>query len=73
MSVDISSKFIKAFWCYLFLEKGNKNVSGDSPLWCYLSFKKGNKSKSFDKIPFCDIDNTAGEKSYIADSGKAHE
>ena len=24
MSTDISSKFIKAFWCYLFLEKGNK-------------------------------------------------
>ena len=25
MSTDISSKFIKAFWCYLFLEKGDKN------------------------------------------------
>ena len=24
MSTDISSKFIKAFWCYLFLEKDNK-------------------------------------------------
>ena len=25
MSFDIPSIFIKAFWCYLFLEKGNKN------------------------------------------------
>ena len=57
----------------MYSQSRERFVSGDSPLWCYLSFKKGNKSKSFDKIPFCDIDNTAGEKSYIADSGKAHE
>ena len=27
MSADISSKFIKAFPSYLFLEKGNKNIT----------------------------------------------